>query len=442
MNSVMLVESITELESIYALNLQLYVGVEEIISKKKAEFAIQYLEDKGIPPMIIARESIDGEETAKLLLNYISSKNIDTTLIVIGKENPPTNNIHFLSSALDLKPIIMIVAQTLGVTAHDMANKVVPTYFPIPITYFTVLNRAVCEVFVEKVDHPGEYAKVIEENAIFTQDFIQNLIRQGNRELFVHKDHRLTFVNNVSAEIINKIDIEMLNKDEQIQATESTSDLLAKKLELVGVTEETVQLANKNMKQIAGLAKKNKKLSYLLEDLLRNRSSFRYRKIMILSYIAIHMMKHIDWGTPEQEAKLSFIAFYHDIFLTSDDEVMIKSKKDLRDSDLSGMKKTIVDKHASMAAELVSQIPKAPMGIDTIIRQHHGNMNGIGFSEHYGANISPLAIVFIIAEDFARELILDDKARFNKGKIIRTMKERYPTARFAKIIDALDKVTI
>ena len=81
------------------------------------------------------------------------------------------------------------------------------------------------------------------------------------------------------------------------------------------------------------------------------------------------------------------------------------------------------------------------MGSELIIKQHHGVTHGMGFSEHYTANLSPMAIVFILAEDFAGEVI-DSALEFNIEKKIAQMRQKYTTQRFKKIIDVLEEMTL
>ena len=89
-----------------------------------------------------------------------------------------------------------------------------------------------------------------------------------------------------------------------------------------------------------------------------------------------------------------------------------------------------------MAGTLISKYPKAPISSDVIIKQHHGVPHGVGFAETYAANLSPMAIVFILAEDFCDDMIRLGKD-FNQAAKIQQMKERYSTQRFQKIIEIM-----
>jgi response regulator RpfG family c-di-GMP phosphodiesterase len=188
--------------------------------------------------------------------------------------------------------------------------------------------------------------------------------------------------------------------------------------------------------------KKNPKLSKLLDRLLSNKTSYLYKHTQILTYISLHMIRNIDWGTPEQEDKISFISFFHDIALENDVQCQIHSTYELKRAELTTEARTLVERHAQIAAEFVSKFPHAPMGTDQIIRQHHGMLNGVGFSEHFGANVSPMAIVFIVAEEYTRIIMKRDNGPFNGPEMIKELKDVFPTSRFAKIVEKLMTLSI
>ena len=232
-----------------------------------------------------------------------------------------------------------------------------------------------------------------------------------------------------------------LNPDEQIQAGASNHELISKKLMSIGINEETIAMAKKSMDALAGNVKKYPKLGSLLQRMLANKAGYLYRHTQIVTYVSLHIVRNIDWGTPEQEDKISFICFFHDIALESDKQAQIKSKDELRRAEFDTREKNLVEKHAQLAAELVHKYPHAPMGADQIIRQHHGVLNGVGYSDHFGANLSPMAIVFIIAEEFTRIIVQSENGPFNGREMIRELKTTFPTARFQKIIDLLETIT-
>ena len=86
----------------------------------------------------------------------------------------------------------------------------------------------------------------------------------------------------------------------------------SKKLAHIGVTPETIELANQNMANIRKNVKSHPKLSQLMERLLQNKTSYLFKHTQILTYVSLHIIQNIDWGTPEQEEKIAFISFFHE----------------------------------------------------------------------------------------------------------------------------------
>lgn len=439
LNLTLLVENNKQIESFYRLNLFTWLALETSVVPD-ASSALKLL---GAPEgknfgLIIVRAVIGKEEAAKEVVNYLKAQNRHVPVIVIGPGKEVPGSFAHMANSLQLKTMIQSAARALGITAQSMTNKEVPDYFPIPISFFQILKRSVCKVYVKR---ESSYALLFEKLKDFDTEEIRKLVSAGVETLYVNKLDRLEFVNNVTAELMATLKDEDLSPDEQISATDSTLNLAAKKLLSIGITEETVKLAKGSMDTMKKNVKVNPKLSKLLDRLLSNKASYLFTHTQLLTYIGLHIIKNIDWGNPEQEEKILFIAFFHDIALEKDEQGKIKTQLELKKSTLPEIEKTLVDKHAQIAAELVQKFPHAPMGADQIIRQHHGNLNGIGFSEHFGNNVSPMSVVFIVAEEFTRIVLKYAESELNRTQMIRELKDNFPTSRFQKVIELLNTIT-
>lgn len=435
----LLVEKNEKIESFYQLNLFTWLGLETVISHDSAA-AMKLLgsaDGQGIN-LIIARAHIGKEQTALGLVNFLKKNDLNIPVIVIGPGKEVPGSFAHMSNSLQLKTMIQGSAKALGITAQDMMNKPVPDYFPIPISFFSSLERSVCPVYT--LDD-GHYSLYFEKLKDFTTEETKALKKKGVKTLFVNKLDRLEFVNNLTTELMATIKDEDLSADEQLTAGDATINLASKKLLSMGITDETVKLAHKSMEIMKKNTKQNTKLSLLLDRLLSNKTSYLFTHTQILSYIGLHIIKNIDWGNPEQEEKICFIAFFHDIALEKDEHGRIKSTLDLKKSNFTETETSLVERHAQISAELVSKFPHAPMGADQIIRQHHGTLNGVGFAEHFGNNVSPMSIVFIVAEEFTRIVLKNAEGELNRTQMIRELKDVFPKARFQKVIELLDTIT-
>ncbi|MFP5387583.1 MAG: hypothetical protein ACLGHN_16020 [Bacteriovoracia bacterium] len=442
MSLTLLVENNPKIESFYTLNLNTWLGLE-ILAQKTADSAKKFLEsDASKVNLIIVRAVIEKTEAAKEMLDYLNEKNLNIPIIEIGPGKEVPGCFAHVPNSMELKILIQSAAKALNITAKDMSEKVVPHYFPIPIEYFKAIKRSVCSVYARDKEDQSRYNLCLNKLEAFDENFISKLIQEGIGHLYVDKMDRLEFVNNVTSELMTLLSSKEISPDEEMTAGDKTMELLSKKLVSIGLNEETIKLANKNMVLMRKNVKMFPKMSKLLERLLSNKTSYLFKHTQILTYVGLHIVKNIDWGNQEQEDKISFISFFHDIVLENDEQGKIKSTIELKKAKLEPNEKALVEKHAQMAAEFVSKFPHAPMGSDQIIRQHHGTLNGIGFSEHYGNNVSPMAIVFIIAEEFTRIILKHESGPFDKAEMLRELKEEFPTSRFQKVISLLDTITI
>ncbi len=437
----LLVENNPKIESFYMLNLSTWLGLE-IISKKKAEFAIGLLQSEAANiDLIIVRSKIEKEDSAKILIEYLAKRKLTIPVIEVGPGKEVPGAFAHIPNSLLLKLLIQNAAKALKITAKDMADKVVPEYFPIPILYFKVLRRSVCPVYSQDIEDPAVFIPRFAKLKDFTEAEVNALVQEGITHLYVEKLHRLDFVNNVTNELMTELEALDLSADEQLTAADRSLELLTQKLLSIGITEETVKLAKKNMDTLKRTVKTNPKLAKLLERLLSNKTSYIYRHTQILAYVGSHIVRNIDWGSPDQEEKIMFIAFFHDLALADDTQARVASALDLRKANFSPEVKILVEKHAQLAAEYVTKFPHAPMGADQIIRQHHGTLNGIGFSEHWGNNVSPMSVVFIVAEEFTRIILKNEERPLQRHDLLRELKETFPTSRFQKVIELLESVT-
>jgi len=435
------VEPNPQIESLYMLNLSTWLGLE-IVGKKRAEFAINYINEGKEVKLIIVRNTIGKEASANTLIDFVQQNQLNIPIIVIGNSSHPLKDGHqaHIKNSLELKPLIQACAKTLQITAQEMSQKVVPDFFPIPILYFKEIKRSVCPVYSQDFE-TEEYIQRCEANVDFDPTFISQLIEEGVSHLYIKKRERLQFVSNVTAELMNELNEEEVSSEENLSITSQAVKLLGSKLTTIGVTEETIELANKNLARLKKTTAAHPKLAKLLENMINNKSGYLFKHTQILTYVCLHIIKNIDWGSPEQEEKICFISLFHDIVLENDEMAQIHSTQELRSAKLNTQERMLVERHAQMSAELVAKFPHSPMGADQIIRQHHGMLNGIGFSEHFGANVSPVSIVFIVAEEFTRIILKRETGPFDIQEMISELKQVFPTSRFQKVITLLESIT-
>lgn len=162
----------------------------------------------------------------------------------------------------------------------------------------------------------------------------------------------------------------------------------------------------------------------------------------VIIFICNHIMKKIPWASSGHIQKLGIAAFFHDILLESDKLVAITNQRDLEKCECTPDERILVLKHAQLSSDLIKKFPSEHMDTDIIVRQHHGAFGGYGFVEKFPANISPLAMVFILAEDYGHYLIENfDKPTTRIAKIAE-MRQVYRPFKYQQILDTLEILPI
>ncbi len=148
----------------------------------------------------------------------------------------------------------------------------VPEFFPIDLECFSEVRSPACDIYIEK---GGGHELFTPADGQVDKEELKKLQVAGHECVYVLKSDRLRVVTNITQEIVSNISPEALNEKEAISAAEMENKLLHYKLQKVGITEETVDLAKKNMKAIARASRRYPKMSQLVAGSSQiNRASF------------------------------------------------------------------------------------------------------------------------------------------------------------------------
>jgi response regulator RpfG family c-di-GMP phosphodiesterase len=185
-------------------------------------------------------------------------------------------------------------------------------------------------------------------------------------------------------------------------------------------------------------------LQALVNMLMQNQEGYIYTHSMLTAYVAKHIIKHVSWGGDSHIERINFMVFFHDIYLVPVYEKYPKARAEedlLFGEMLTNEEKELVLNHARLAGEQITKYKKCPSGVDTLIKQHHGMGNGVGFATDFSDNISPLSKLFMIAEDFSeyylRQKYKNKSFKINLPEYLSELHLKYSKHTYKKIIEPL-----
>lgn len=446
----LLVSDHTLINDLYAFNLKAYVDLGLTI-KENLEEALKIIELGAHGDIIITLSQVEGEDAGQKILSLLEEKGIQCPLVMVGEKSTAAHNpqVKTLPANLNIPLMVKSCAEILGVTAQAMAEKPVPDFYPVPLSLLETFPDAPCEVYARlaMTNQPSDFAKILDTGSPLARK-INSYKESGVNQLFIPSELRLKIVNQASAVVSRILDNPNLEEGERIKATEQGYEIVAGLLgEAEEVTPEVIEISKKCMESVKKVIKDVPKLKNLLLSMLENKTGYLYLHSVMGTYISKHIISQISWGSDEHAEKLSFVFFFHDIFLSPvfarHPELQFEEDMVFNDS-LGDKEKEVIINHARLASEMVKTFPRCPMGADAIILQHHGTTNGMGFTLDFKDDISPLAKVLIISEAFVEELIKEK----NKGvippnidHIIETLRARFTKHTYKKIINCLETIS-
>ncbi len=451
MSQAILISNNSVTNDLLEVNLRAYVATNVTV-KPSLESALDLLDQSpNVDAIIIFKDSaIDGEQVEAFVAS-LGDKKLNIPVVILGEYSQKIPRTLEIKSKYNIKGLLQAMAKILEITAKDMASLKVGKYFPIPLGLFHPSDPAYCEVFLrtQTEDFDYQYQKIVPVGKPWLEEFKQYR-DNGETHLYIDSQKRLHFINQASAALVSELDNKDVTNDERVEITQQAMGMVAEEVfENQEISEQVAEVSKACISSITKVVKSVPKLKGMLEMLLENPSDYCYKHSVLTTFIASKIIEKISWGTAEQQNKVAFSLFFHDIFLVP----LYKkypdaaSEEDLLFSeDVSDDQKQVVLDHAKMAGELVKTFPRCPIGADMIITQHHGMTSGQGFANSFKDDISPLAKIMIVSEDIAVGILEDinaeKKIKIDTVRICNELVNKYRNHTYKKIIDAFHETKL
>lgn len=433
-----LVENDPELRKLYELNLELYLGLE-VINLYNADAVSQFLKNDSAVELIVCEKQVGDENTILKVFYFVKSNKYQIPVFLLGEEFRLKEEVEMFERT-NWKAVIKKAAKLLQITAESMVNKEVPDFYPISLRHFLHLADTNVEVFDFGRENEGDvplfFPKYKEGEKIVKAE-IEELIVNQKDFFYVSKNSRLKFLNYYSEQITRNLVRTQETLKSRVTATASAFYASQELMNISGMDTLAIEAAKTTISSMMKVAEESQGLSELLDILERDRTSYLYNHALLIAAVAHFIVQKIEWGTKEQKEKICIAAFFHDIAIPNDRLARVCSKTEFSAGKFTTKEKDKILKHASVAAEMLKDFPQTPIGTEMIVLQHHGQVNGIGFPEGHNSNLTPLAIVFYVIEEYVNILLDTPKEKFNKLLVLESFRQRFNKGYYRKTIDAL-----
>jgi hypothetical protein len=440
MHTILILDNDDHLGKLYTASLEAYIGAS-VIALTDIDKAAEYIFNHN-PDLIITRSPIEQRDIGFKFSLLIQKKQLDSKLIIIGKTKLTSEEAVIFDESVEVPEIIRKSAEILGITAKEMAERDVGKFYPIKTNLLAPNLVLVCPVY-RRVKDSDEYALFLKKESKLHPEIITILKDENEDFIYIESGDRLKFVNSLTVFLSEMLADDHLSLQDSILFANQGYTVIREATSKISIPPEVVQLTENNIDTMSSIVKRIPKLNELME-MTTNNVNDMFRHSLLVSFIATHVINEMEWGTQEQKIKIIFVSFFHDIALSDDSYVLIHSDEELNLLDLPEDQKINIQRHAINAATMISKFhSKLPFGVDTIIKQHHGARDGVGFSS-YPQSISPLALIFMVAEEWVHMYLKSEQQniKLERHQILQKLRLKYKGFSYDPIFKALENLVI
>ena len=309
------------------------------------------------------------------------------------------------------------------------------SYISIPTGSLVHLKILPFDFYIKLSDE--KFVKRIHANEEIDSTTISALRSKGIEELYFDRSHNREFTKLLMTSMMNKVDREYETVQERFKARDEVFGTTKEMVQSVGFPSKVVELCESVLENIyTDVARKTDRYSAYLHRVKSDKKySLQFRLVELTSFVATQMIMDMKTPTIEEDVKkVIFAAFFCDIGLNDPDHLKI-SNSDLMKNLWHTEKKT-VEEHALKASQIISKYSTAPEGVEKIIREHHGSIDGVGFNG-ISPDISPLSRVLIAAKEISLALIQTPEKPVLE--VVREVKARMKDGPIAQYVALFEK---
>lgn len=403
--------------------------------------------------LVIVRNSFEMNghivDAAKNLLNLVYDLKKGPPIIVLGDFEFPGHQYETLSDRFRIEELYRLIIKVMRFSSEQLKHFKLPDYVPLALENFYLMDHASCDFYIKLDSVDGEkFLKRITSGDSIDKEMVEKYQSNNVKSFYIKKDDHADLLNSLLQQSLEKI-VRVGKSGRDLHEINSETFEISKHLiDAVGVSEHTVRLANASIGSMLRSIQGHAEIKSLLENLLSNTASYAYKRNYLISAIIHEVAPHVGWGTGEQlqlqVEKMTFLSFFHDIFIKDEEHLKIFSNQDAKLLDLESSE--LVLNHANKASSLIQSFPKSPGGVDILIKQHHATTTGVGFAPHYSSSISPMVIVFIVIEKYAYHILNYDLLKLQladvKKDIFEKLYDEFTLPSYKKIVDIIRKLSI
>lgn len=378
--------------------------------------------------------------------NYLQQEKRPIPLVVLGEGVLPSGcdpkQVFQITEYTNTELILEQVAKILGISYKKIKEKR-ENYFPLAVNFICEKKNFPYNLYLQLRKESGEveFQLIHQSHDPFDSQKMTNYAQQGYTHFFITQDDYNRLLVTESALALKKQSpAEDFLYQENDLANLSTEEVnIPSGLKKLGVSQNSFQQCNQAIQHLFNRVRNTHHLQNYLQRFFKGPQTYVYKQNHLLAYLGTQILHNLREGELEERIEQwVFAAFFHDLPLVNDEQVKIRSDSDMQVASLNPRERDVVKNHAQMAVAAIDECGNVPPGTRSIILHHHGSTIGVGFPKYPNQSIAPMAILFIVIEEFVINY-LENKRPIQE--IIKELYERFPGEKFHNMIDVLSMIS-
>jgi hypothetical protein len=426
--------------NLYRLNLQVYVSAKFIVCRKFDDLVYEIKNNEvDLILMNLAKEE-KTDEKLKKINSMIQSKTEKPICFVQAATIVNYSELQVSDADILVKDIVSSVAQKMAITAKHMSELQVGEYYPISLRFVMPGWQVAQAIYRKKKDN--SYSVILDKGLLFTQVFINEL--GSDTDIYCKSIHRLEIINSFTATIKSILDQSNLPIEERFEQTEIAFELITEAVGVIDLPNEIINLSRATIRSMEKIVVQIPSLASLYRSFVKQNSSMRFKHSLLMIYLGQFIIQKQSWNTPHITQQWTYLCFFHDIALDRDEYLDFEYDEDVKNSDFSSVEKNLILNHAQITAKLLADVKDIPVGLDVLIKQHHGSKMGNTLSG-VSMSISPICIIFIMLENYVHFFLSKNEAPKTTKEITNFIEDlfiKFPFPNYKRFIPFLRSIPI
>jgi hypothetical protein len=453
MSHALLVSDHQFLNETLKVNLQSYLSCKLVViadlSQLKQLLSIDQTYDFILCLTSLAKKDIT-KDVSKIKDQFIKN----APLIFLGHLNTPLPATHNLVNPFDILSLIRLIAKELKWSAQDLINRPSAEYIPVSLRLLAETPDAIDDLYWKNESLAEPFVLVANHKESLSEK-LMTWRAQNITELYIKAQNRLRAMGVLNKSLMGSLSA-AIDKPEiaDVAIVQDAATVVSEyftDVESVSQLPEEVrialgQLALKTSELVSQLTLKiPSTLNKMVELFQKSPSNFIPRHSFLTTYFAIEMIKTESWYSHQVNEKVCVLLFFHDVVLLplyhKHKDLPLTEERLVNSSLLSDKEKQLVHWHPKLIAQMLEHVPGIPIGLDQLIMQHHGTLNGSIAKDEIHDEVSMLAKVIVVAEAFTTELLVSKfpLTKEHRDAIIFRLKQKFTKRSYAKLIPFLEK---